>query len=162
MCAERHEGWTKPAYVSTTEFVADDLSVDSRAGQDCATASAAIPQYNVSNPCPIFSGELTKDELQPFVLDALSQIKPRSCSALDLTQKLWPNGSRAIRHAMKTMVSTSLRMLRSSGVPQLCTMSHTCSHFILVVYFVSVISLVLAYNTSTHLIICILRTLKLV
>ncbi|KAL3131443.1 hypothetical protein ABBQ38_007755 [Trebouxia sp. C0009 RCD-2024] len=54
--------------------------------------------------CPAFDANLTKEQMQPFVLQALLSIKPRSCSALDLSKDLWPEET-AMRSCMKRVVS---------------------------------------------------------
>ena len=68
---------------------------------------ASRPSVGAAQPaktaCPPFDPKLTKEQMQPFVLATLLSIKPRSCSALDLSYLLWPEET-AMRSCMKRAV----------------------------------------------------------
>ncbi|KAL3135989.1 hypothetical protein ABBQ32_007029 [Trebouxia sp. C0010 RCD-2024] len=72
------------------------------------TAANTEPHPGAAQPaeaaCPAFDANLKNEQIQPFVLQALQTIKPRSCSALDLSKLLWPEET-AMRSCMKRMIS---------------------------------------------------------
>ena len=65
-----------------------------------------------ASKCPAFDAKLTKEQLQPFVIQALSSIKPRSCSTLDLTKQLWPEETE-MQSCMRTKVNDSEHLATS-------------------------------------------------
>ena len=69
----------------------------------------SLPAVNAAEPTgavagPEFDADLIKEQLQPIVLQTLLDIRPRSCSALDLSKLIWPQET-AMRSCMKRMLS---------------------------------------------------------
>lgn len=79
------------------------------AGAGASTSMQSLPAASVAQPTEAiaFNADLTKEQLQPIVLQTLRDIKPTSCSALELSKRIWPQHT-AMRSCMKRMVGSFL------------------------------------------------------
>ena len=91
--------------------------------QSLPAASAAQPAGVVA--VPEFTVDLTKEQLQPIVLQKLQDIRPRSCSALDLSKLIWPQQT-AMRSGMKRTVRFFLVLICYFKKRCLCKVFHSC------------------------------------
>ena len=92
-----------PAYATSKACAPTHAPTPCSANNAAPPTAPTFGALAALGPCPAFNVKLTKEQLQPFVLQALQLIKPSSCSALDLSKKLWPEKT-ALRSSMKTTV----------------------------------------------------------
>lgn len=98
--------------------------IDTNMMQSLPAVSPAQPSGAVA--VPEFTADLTQEQLQPIVLQHLQDIRPKSCSALDLSKRMWPQQT-AMRSCMKRMVRSFLVLIWYFNKPILCKVIQACS-----------------------------------